>query len=70
MPKKRTDAPRTAKRRLVVTFKQCKSPNGDRRSEDGPYFIKHWREGGRTRREIVPWQEVIATFKALERERG
>jgi hypothetical protein len=36
--------------------------------EGGPCFIKHWQEGGRRRETCVPWQEVGATFAALERQ--
>jgi hypothetical protein len=64
--------PRTAGGRLVVKFKQCRRPNCrcSRGPQDGPYFVKRWREGGRQREQCVPWQEVVATLTALERERG
>jgi hypothetical protein len=63
---------KTAKGRLVIEFKQCGylKCRCSRGLQDGPYFIKRWREGGRQRKQCVPWWEVVATFTALERERA
>jgi len=61
--------PKTATGWRAVSFTQCRCCRCGRDPEGGPYFIKRWREGGRRGEACVPWQEVVATFNALERER-
>jgi hypothetical protein len=64
MPKSKTcePLPKMAARRLVVSFKLCRRTNCGcgRDPKDGPYFVKRWREGGRQRKQCVPWQDLVA----------
>jgi hypothetical protein len=55
----------------VIRFNQCpRNCRCGRDPEGGPYFIRRWRERDRRGEACVPWQEVVATFAALERERA
>jgi hypothetical protein len=64
----RKPLPKTARGRRAITFTQCRPTcRCGRDPEDGPYFIKRWREAGRRSKACVPWQEVAATFDALGR---
>jgi uncharacterized protein DUF6788 len=63
--------PKTARAWRVIRFKQCpRNCCCGHDPEGGPYFIRRWRERDRRGVDCVPWQEVVATFAALERERA
>jgi hypothetical protein len=60
--------PKTARAWRVISFTQCpRNCRCGRDPENGPYFVKRWREGGSSEETCVPWQEVAATFAALGR---
>jgi hypothetical protein len=60
---------KTAGGRRVIRFRQChRNCRCGRDPEGGPYFVKRWHENGSRGKTCVPWQEVTASFNALQLE--